>query len=262
MFTRAEVEGVVGRLSDAPYRSRMGSSLADATGGSCSYRTPHHRVLVVTPIGEGGAAAFKLSGFAGKVVGRVIAQGQEADTLDDGPWDAAASGFDGTLLLLKGDALLQLGYRRRRRTSRARPGWERSGCRGCEFGRSASPRRLAPLPGAGVGIGTAVSCVASTYAPCGTYPDAPRPRPRVTLSEAKGAYPRHVPFASLRVTLWRAYPAPTHRGQPLRETLTRLPADVERGRDVLLRQADLPRNGEQACSVLGAALGRRGSGRL
>ena len=111
VFTRAEVEGVVGRLSDAPYRSRMGSSLADATGGSCSYRTPHHRVLVVTPTGEGGAAAFKLSGFVGKVVGRVIAQGQEADTLDDGPWDAAASGTDGTLLLLKGDALLELGYR-------------------------------------------------------------------------------------------------------------------------------------------------------
>lgn len=111
VLTRAEVEGVVGRLSDPPYRSRTGSSLADATGGSCSYRTPHHRVLVVTPTGEGGAAAFKLSGFVGKVVGRVIAQGQEADTLDDGPWDAAASGTDGTLLLLKGDALLELGYR-------------------------------------------------------------------------------------------------------------------------------------------------------
>ena len=111
VLTRAEVESVVGRLSDPPYRSRTGSSLADATGGSCSYRTPHHRVLVVTPTEEGGAAAFKLTGIAGKVVGRVIAQGQEADTLDDGPWDAAASGSDGTLLLLKGDALLELRYR-------------------------------------------------------------------------------------------------------------------------------------------------------
>ncbi|MBA2459207.1 MAG: hypothetical protein H0V43_09680 [Gemmatimonadales bacterium] len=39
-----------------------------------------------------------------------MAQGQEADTLDDGPWDAAAAGTDGTLLLLKGDALLELRY--------------------------------------------------------------------------------------------------------------------------------------------------------
>jgi hypothetical protein len=47
----------------------------------------------------------------GRIVGRAIAQGQEADTLDDGPWDAAAASTDGTLLLLKGDALLELRYR-------------------------------------------------------------------------------------------------------------------------------------------------------
>jgi hypothetical protein len=111
VLTRAEVEAVVGRLSDPPYRSRAGSSMAEAAGASCSYRTPHHRVLVVSPMVEGGAAAFKLTGFAGRVVGRAITQGQEADTLDDGPWDASASGTDGTLLLLKGDTMLELGYR-------------------------------------------------------------------------------------------------------------------------------------------------------
>ena len=111
VLTRSEVEAVVGRLSDPPYRSRAGSSLADAAGASCAYRTPHHRVLVVSPTEEGGAAAFKLSGITNRVVGRAIVQGQEADTLDDGPWDAAASGIDGTLLLLKGDGLLELSYK-------------------------------------------------------------------------------------------------------------------------------------------------------
>ncbi len=111
VLTRHEVETVVGKLSETPYRSRAGTSLAEATGASCSYRTPRHRVLVVSPIREGGATAFKLSGFVGRVVGRVVAQGQEADTLDDGPWDAASAATDGTLLLLKGDALLELRYR-------------------------------------------------------------------------------------------------------------------------------------------------------
>lgn len=111
VLTRGEVESVVGALRGAPYRSQANSSLAQADGASCSYRTPHHRVLVVSPTREGGAVAFKISGMAGQVVGRAIAQGQEADTLDDGPWDAAASSIDGTLLLLKGDALLQLRYR-------------------------------------------------------------------------------------------------------------------------------------------------------
>ena len=111
VLTRGEVEAVVGALSGPPYRSRASSSLAQANGASCSYRTPHHRVLVVSPTREGGAVAFKLSGMTGQIVGRAIAQGQEADTLDDGPWDAAASGMDGTLLLLRGDALLELRYR-------------------------------------------------------------------------------------------------------------------------------------------------------
>jgi len=111
VLTRAEVEAVVGRLSMPPYRSRANSSLAEANGASCSYRTPHHRVLVVSPVWEGGAAAFKLSGISSQIVGRALAQSQEADTLDDGPWDAAAAGIDGTLLLLKGDALLELRYR-------------------------------------------------------------------------------------------------------------------------------------------------------
>lgn len=111
VLTRAEVEGVIGKLSEAPYRARAGSSLAEAAGASCAYRTPRHRVLVVSPTREGGAAAFKLSGFAAQVVGKEIVQGQEADTLDDGPWDTAAASTDGTLLLLKGDALLELRYR-------------------------------------------------------------------------------------------------------------------------------------------------------
>lgn len=111
VLSRGEVEAVVGPLSGPPYRSRAGSSLAEATGASCSYHTPHHRVLVISPTWEGGAAAYKLSGFASKAVGSRIAQGQEADTLDDGPWDAAASDIEGTLLLLRGDALLEIRYR-------------------------------------------------------------------------------------------------------------------------------------------------------
>ncbi len=111
VLTRSEVEAVVGKLSEAPYRSSAGSSLAEATGTSCSYRTPHHRVLVVSPTREGGASAFKLSGIVGGIVGKAIVRGQEADTLDDGPWDVASAGTDGTLLLLKGDALLELRYR-------------------------------------------------------------------------------------------------------------------------------------------------------
>ncbi len=111
MLTAGEAEAVLGALSGPPYRSRANTSLAQADGASCSYRTPHHRVLVVSPVREGGAVAFKLSGITSNIVGRVITRGQEADTLDDGPWDAAAAGMDGALLLLKGDALLELRYR-------------------------------------------------------------------------------------------------------------------------------------------------------
>ncbi len=111
VLTRGEVEAVIGALSAPPYRSRAGTSLADANGSSCSYRTPHHRVLVVAPTWEGGAVAFRIAGMAGGIVGSKLAQGQEADTLDDGPWDAAASDTQGTLRFLKADALLELRYR-------------------------------------------------------------------------------------------------------------------------------------------------------
>lgn len=111
VLQRGEAEAVIGKLLVPPYRSRTSTSMAEAAGGSCSYRTGHHRVLVVSPTWEGGADAFKLTSLVGGIVGTKLQQGQEADTLDDGPWDRSASDPSGTLLLLKRDALLELRYR-------------------------------------------------------------------------------------------------------------------------------------------------------
>jgi hypothetical protein len=110
VLTRAEAETVLGKLAVAPFRSHEGSPLADPRGKSCAYLTPGHRVLVLTPEWEYG----KLSVNAERLVGDAISQvanlaGPVADTLE-GPWDEAAVGVSGDLILLKGSRSLTIGY--------------------------------------------------------------------------------------------------------------------------------------------------------
>ncbi|MEO7986042.1 MAG: hypothetical protein ABI766_05880 [Gemmatimonadales bacterium] len=111
VLTEGEVQAVLGKLNFPPYRSRTNTSMVEASGASCSYRTSRHRVLVLSPEPDGGATTFKLAGLTSGLIGTRLEQGQEADTLDDGPWDHSASDMNGALLFLKGDALLQMQYR-------------------------------------------------------------------------------------------------------------------------------------------------------
>jgi hypothetical protein len=108
-----EVEAVLGRLVVPPYRSDEETPLAMAQGRSCTYFTPGHHALVLTPTWEYGGTAFDAMKGVGGILERVAPELHDgaADTLDTGPWeDAAGDPATGQLYFLKGDRLIELGY--------------------------------------------------------------------------------------------------------------------------------------------------------
>jgi len=110
VLTRAEAEAVLGKLAVPPFRAREGSPLADPAGTSCAYFTPGHRVLLLTPEWTYGKMTMNAERMGGGIVGQVASiPGVAADTLE-GPWDEAAVGLSGELILLKGSRSLSIGY--------------------------------------------------------------------------------------------------------------------------------------------------------
>lgn len=112
LLTRAEVEGVLGKLVVAPYRSIGTSPHPNRAGDSCSYYTRGHRVLVLTPTWSGGKVQLEAARGVGRLTGLVAADraAESADTLE-GPWDdVVANGRASELLFLKGDRLIQIAY--------------------------------------------------------------------------------------------------------------------------------------------------------
>lgn len=110
LLTRTEAESVLGSLPTAPYRSRESTPFADGRGGSCSYYSGRHRVLVLTPTWSDGRAMFGMVAGFNQRVTSTLGGGESADTLD-GPWDQAGSGISGELYFLKGDRMLEILYR-------------------------------------------------------------------------------------------------------------------------------------------------------
>lgn len=108
-LTAGEAEKVLGKLSVAPYRSRTSTSMASDNGGSCSYRTPKHRVLVLSPTWEGGQTQLKMVAITSQQTSKILGGSAEADTLE-GPWDQVAGGPGGEVYFLKGDALIAMRY--------------------------------------------------------------------------------------------------------------------------------------------------------
>lgn len=109
LVTAQEAEKVVGKLAVAPYRSRTTTSMASAKGGSCSYRTPKHRVLILTPSWEGGQMQLKIAAITAQQTAKILGGTSAADTLE-GEWDQVAGGPSGEMYFLKGDALLEVRY--------------------------------------------------------------------------------------------------------------------------------------------------------
>ena len=107
--TAAEAEKVLGPLAVTPYRSRTSTSMADENGGSCSYRTPKHRVLVISPTWEGGQNQLKMAAITSQQTSKILGGSAEADTLE-GPWDQVAGGPGGEVYFLKGDQLIGIQY--------------------------------------------------------------------------------------------------------------------------------------------------------
>ncbi|MBA3404678.1 MAG: hypothetical protein H0U13_08355 [Gemmatimonadaceae bacterium] len=110
LVTAAEAEQVLGKLVVPPYRSRTSTSMASSNGGSCSYRTPKHRVLVLSPSWEGGKLQLKMASITSQLTAKILGGTAEADTLE-GPWDQVAGGPGGEVYFLKGDALLSVQYK-------------------------------------------------------------------------------------------------------------------------------------------------------
>lgn len=107
--TAAEAEKVLGKLAVAPYRSRTSTSMADENGGSCSYRTSKHRVLVISPTWEGGQNELKMAAITSQQTSKILGGSAEADTLE-GPWDQVAGGPSGEVYFLKRDQLIAIKY--------------------------------------------------------------------------------------------------------------------------------------------------------
>jgi hypothetical protein len=110
LLTREEAEAVLGKLVVAPFRTREHTPLADPAGRSCTYLTPGHRVLVLTPTWEYGGIELNAARMVGVLVRQVAdLPGIEGDTLE-GPWDDAVVDLEGELLLLKGAHALGIRY--------------------------------------------------------------------------------------------------------------------------------------------------------
>ncbi len=78
-------------------------------GGSCSYRSPKHRVLVLTPTWEGGKNELKMAAITSQQTSKILGGSAAGDTLE-GPWDQVAGGPSGEVYFLKGDKLIAIQY--------------------------------------------------------------------------------------------------------------------------------------------------------
>ncbi|MDQ2932536.1 MAG: hypothetical protein M3Y05_17170 [Gemmatimonadota bacterium] len=110
LITRTEAEAVLGQLKMAPFRSREGSALAHANGSSCTYFTGKHRALVLTPTYDGGAMPYKMMAGVGNMVSGVLGGAKAPDTLD-GKWDQITTSATNTLVLLKGDRMVDFQFK-------------------------------------------------------------------------------------------------------------------------------------------------------
>jgi flagellar motor protein MotB len=107
-LSREAAETVLGPLAVAPFRSTGQSPLADVNGMSCTYFTPGHRALVITPTLSHGKEEYEMALRVGGVLGSVT--GVSAESLT-GPWDKAMfEPTTGALMVLKGDVLLRFDY--------------------------------------------------------------------------------------------------------------------------------------------------------
>ena len=122
LVTATQAEAVLGRLTAPPYTSRTSTSMASAKGGSCSYRTAKHHVLVLTPTWEGGKDEIEMAGSTAQRTAWILGGTSETDTLD-GPWDQVAGGPSGEAYFLKGDALVSIQYLTSSTGSRVRCRW-------------------------------------------------------------------------------------------------------------------------------------------
>jgi hypothetical protein len=112
LLTREEAQGVLGKLSAAPYRSNGSTPLATPSGDSCSYYTAGHHALVLRPEWNQGRALFQMAAGVPALAGRALGEHEAnpADTLE-GPWDQVnRSWTTGSLYFLKGDRMLELVY--------------------------------------------------------------------------------------------------------------------------------------------------------
>ena len=110
LLERAEAEAILGKLSVEPYRSTESTPLPDGDGPSCTYYTPGHHTLVITPTRGDAQTMFDMfAGAAAKM--RELAGGADAADPLDGPWDQAAEGSTGAVYFLKGENMLEISYR-------------------------------------------------------------------------------------------------------------------------------------------------------
>ena len=111
LVTRDEAEAVLGKLVVAPYRSANGGPLAHPSGGSCSYYTAKHHVLVITPYRSGGKRLLQTTRVMTSALDAMAAdtEAAAADTIE-GTWDETGIARDGRLLLRKDDRVVELEY--------------------------------------------------------------------------------------------------------------------------------------------------------
>jgi hypothetical protein len=106
LITRAEAESFLGTLSFAPYRSHESTPVAHGDGPSCTYYTPGHHVVVLTPTWSKGKTAFgRMRGGASLTRQD---SGDRATTGTGRSWDDRATGVAGTQYFLKGDRMLEM----------------------------------------------------------------------------------------------------------------------------------------------------------
>lgn len=110
LLTRAEAEVVLGPLLVEPFRTNQSSALADGEGPSCAYYTRGHRALWLNPSRFAGKELFSMMGGASRLIRSTVGGADAGDALD-GPWDQAAEASTGSLIFLKGDQMLEIGYR-------------------------------------------------------------------------------------------------------------------------------------------------------
>lgn len=106
LVSQAEMEGLIGPMSEPPYRVDSNRQ-SDATGEGCLYRAKDGRNVTVLVDFEDGEMGFRMLAGTGKAVNDIlVGYDAETDTLEGG-WDKIGSAF-GQLIVLKGKASVQV----------------------------------------------------------------------------------------------------------------------------------------------------------